>query len=263
LEGLAGRVGIAIMTEYAAYFDDSGHPDDRELVVVAGFIAKEEQWLIFEREWKAIIKPLGIRVFHMVDFESSAKWSRSEKDVILNKLISLIRTRTGFHISNAVLMNDYRKINGEYVLEEAIGTPYALTGRTVAKDINSWKRHYLKKHDHLLVFFEDGTKHKGDFMEAMKRDKLPCPAFVDKKEAVSVQAADLFAWEVCYGLTTNHERATLKRLLSHPGKDGLYDGEALESLVQRIHVPLRAALPANVRLAYHSSPKRLRRRTIK
>jgi hypothetical protein len=251
------------MTEYAAYFDDSGHPDDRDLVVVAGFIAKEEQWLILEREWKAIIGPLGIRVFHMVDFESSAKWSRPAKDAILDKLISLIRTRTGFHISNGVVMNDYREINEKYLLEEAIGTPYALTGRTVAKDINSWKRHYLKKHDRLLVFFEDGTKHKGDFMEAMKRDNLPCPAFVDKREAVSVQAADLFAWEVCNGLTKNHERATLKTLLAHPGKDGLYDGEALEMLVQGIHVPLREGIPPNVRFAYHSSRKRPRRRTIK
>jgi hypothetical protein len=50
------------MTEYSAYFDDSGHPDDQEAVIVAGFISSEEQWLLFEREWQEILDREGMEM---------------------------------------------------------------------------------------------------------------------------------------------------------------------------------------------------------
>ena len=150
---------IAIMTEYAAYFDDSGHPDDQEAVVVGGFIATEREWLLFEREWEEILAHYGMETFHMTDFEKNKVWPQHRKDAILRRLVSTIKIRTVKSISQIVLMDDYRQENEKWAFEETIGTPYALAGRTAAKALNDWKRDFARPDDKLLVFFEDGTKH--------------------------------------------------------------------------------------------------------
>jgi hypothetical protein len=113
----------AIMMEYAAYFDDSGHPDDQEAVIVAGFIASEHDWLLFEREWQGILDRDAMETFHMTDFEKSKVWPQPKKDAILRKLVSAIKIRTVKSISQAVLMKDYKLINEKWVFEETVGPP--------------------------------------------------------------------------------------------------------------------------------------------
>ena len=61
-----------------AYFDESGMPDDKPIVTVAAFVARDLKWRRFDVKWmdalrvfKAPIhKTLGVRWFHMTDFES-------------------------------------------------------------------------------------------------------------------------------------------------------------------------------------------------
>jgi hypothetical protein len=255
------------MTEYAAYFDDSGHPDDQEAVVVAGFIASEHEWLLFEREWHEILDREGMESFHMTDFEKSKVWPPHKKEAVLRRLIDTIRVRTVKSISSGVFMSDYRQINEQRAFEETVGTPYALAGRTVTKALNDWKSS-LASDDKLLVFFEDGTKHKGDFIDAMKRDELPCPAFLKKREATPLQAADLLAWEVFHAFKTKQPRPSLRRLVRDVSAENLDHGffgiEALERLC--VHpdakVPLRSELAPGTVIVHHSSPKKHRKRTI-
>jgi hypothetical protein len=259
---------IAIMTEYAAYFDDSGHPDDQEAVVVAGFIASERDWLLFEREWQEILDKDGIELFHMADFEKNKVWPQYKKDAILRRLVNAIKIRTVKSISQCVLMDAYRKINERYAFEESVGAPYALAGRTVAKSLNDWKKDFAEPGDKLLVFFEDGTKHKGEFMDAMQRDGLPCPVFLKKPEATPLQAADLLAWEMFNAFKTRDIRPSLKKMLGslplESPDHGYFDVSTLERICKHkdAKVPLRSSLAPGTVIVHHNSPKRHRRRTI-
>jgi hypothetical protein len=252
------------MTEFAAYFDDGGHPDDQIAVLVAGFISTEEQWLRFEKEWKRALEPFGIQEFHRTDFEASKKWSRDKKNKLRDDLLSIIKRRTQYHISHVVPMKEYRDINEQRAFEEMVGTPYALAGRTAARSINDWKRKYMKAEDKLVVLFEDGTKHKGDFMGAMKRDDLPCPRFIEK--VPPLEAADFLAWEILHALKNGYEMTPILDYLlgRHPGDDGIYQGNDLLKLATKIPVPppLRENLGPNSKLYHHSSPKNPRKRTI-
>ena len=256
-------------THWAAYFDDSGHPNDQEVVVVAGFIATERNWLLFERDWRDILDKEGIASFHMTDFEKSRQWPHGRKDNILIRLVEIIRTRTIKSISQAVLMNDYRRINEKWAFEETVGTPYALVGRTVAKSLNDWKKDFAKPQDKLLVFFEDGTKHKGDFIDAMQRDQLRCPTFTSKAQSMPLQAADLLAWEVFNAFKAGEVRPSLDTLigsLSPESRDhGLFGFDALKRICEHkdATVPLRTELPAGTTIVHHSSPKKPRKRTIR
>jgi hypothetical protein len=166
-------------------------------------------------------------------------------------------------------MKEYREVNEEYALEECLGTPYAMAGRSVAASLKRWKAQHAKPEDSLLVFFEDGTKHKGDFMEAMKRDLLPCPAFIDKKKSVALQAADLLAWQM-FMLAKNPNkvmRPELKKLvksLSPSDPDmGIYHKDDLVNACIEGHALVRSEMPKGIFIAHHSTPKRRRTRTIK
>ncbi len=253
------------MSEYRVYLDDSGHPNDQPYVIVAGFLSTEERWLTFEQAWE----PLLIRhnlgtVFHMVDFEAS-KRTRREKGRILEDLTTVINNHVQTALSAAVDMHGYRRVNEFYALEEGIGTPYAVAARAVARGINSWKQRFFDQCDRLSVFIEEGTKHRGDMEEAFRRDKLPVPRTVPKRHA-RVQPADMLAWEVFHFIRYNDYRRSLVNLLKEKlpciELEGIFRERNLIKTCKAANIPLRASMSPNTQFVYHSSPKRIRRRTI-
>lgn len=252
---------VAALTEFSGYFDDGGHPDDQPAVIVAGFVGTKEQWLIFEREWMEILSPLGIEQFHMTDFETCRVWSRRKKDEILSKLVSVIRERIRRPISATVLMQDYKELNDSYTLEQSIGTPFAIAGRTVAASLNTWKAKYANPSDPLIVFYERGTKHYSDFEEAMKRDRLPLPIPAGK-EVVPLQAADLLAWELLYSVKKRKIRESLRKLLWTDEGMGIIRKPHLEEMCKHPTVRKYEELTPDYDFSYWTSPKRKRRRTI-
>jgi hypothetical protein len=78
--------------EFIVYFDDSGDPDSEKIVVVAGFVASNEQWFRFEREWKQLLESEGLVSFHMTDFMRN-DWSVERKQRLLNRLTALLSAR--------------------------------------------------------------------------------------------------------------------------------------------------------------------------
>ena len=255
---------VAAMTEYAAYLDASGHPNDQPFVVVAGFIATESQWLAFEKPWKDALQRHGLGdVFHMTDFEAQG---RKDRGIVLDDLIDIINHHTASHFSCAVEMSAYRKINDAYILEEAIGTPYSIAARGIARNINLWKEKCFRKDDHLLIFIEEGTKHHGDMEEAFRRDLLPIPQKVPKDHP-SVQPADLLSWEVHNYSRHQNRRRSLMKLISNgdpmPEAHGKFGEKNMLFSCKQINVPLRKDVPSSVQIVYKTSPKRPRRRTIK
>lgn len=256
------------MKEYTAYFDDAGHPDDEDFVIAAGFIASET--LLFEKEWQLIVDRheitdrKGRARFHRTDFEASRKWTRPEKDTILMQLCCLIRARTQFYISKIVDMAAYRAVNDVYAFEQNVGTPFALVGRSAATALNKWKRSYPDR-DKLLVVFEDGTKHKGDFMDAMQRDGLRCPSFASPVDAIPLQAADLLAWDALYAIKHKRTKQGLDMILAAlPGDEGIFARKQLEEMCVTSDPPMQkySENPEGVEVAYHTLPKKVRKRRI-
>jgi hypothetical protein len=206
----------------------------------------------------------------MTDFESSRVWPSYKKEAVLGRLINTIRLRTIKSISHGVMMKDYKEINEKYAFEETVGAPYALTGRTTAKSINNWKAEHLGPEDKLLVFFEDGTKHKGDFIDAMERDKLPCPAFIKKSDATPLQAADWLAWEIFNAFKKGGIRPSLAKLVNSLSLDdpdhGIFEKGDLEKMClgeTGAKILLRSELTPDAHVAFNSSPKKKRTRTIR
>lgn len=98
------------MTAYTTYLDDSGTPNQGRLLVVAGWVAKVEQWKKFEESWRAILDDDGIDYFHMTEFTHSVKqfakgWKADEsrRQGFLRKLILTIQLRVRVSVSCACL----------------------------------------------------------------------------------------------------------------------------------------------------------------
>jgi hypothetical protein len=250
------------VTDYVAYLDDSGHPADQLYVVAAGFLSTEAGWLAFEPEWKSALKKHGIGiVFHMADFHG--KRDKKIEGRVLEDLTGIIAKNTLAVFSVAVEMEAYKKVNVLYPLEEYFGTPYAIAARAVGKYINEWKAKFYRPGDHLLVFVEQGTKHMGDMVEAFRRDHLPVPQTVPKAH-LAVQAGDLLAWEAFHHAKHGGRRRSLINLIrEHPLFEGIFREKNLMHMIEKQETPLRTAVPPNVAFVYGSSPKRIRRRTIK
>jgi hypothetical protein len=85
-----------------ACFDESGHPDDPQVMAFAigGCITTEEHWAMFERKWKLALADEQLSWFHMVDFEHPeregdnqfCRWNSSRRHGLLNRLLDIRMT---------------------------------------------------------------------------------------------------------------------------------------------------------------------------
>lgn len=253
------------MPDYALYIDDSGHPDNTRYVVVAGFVSTVEDWLQFEPKWNdALIRNCLGRVFHMTDFMAESRTVK-ERSRILQELASIINSHTRASFVGAVDVAAYRRVNEEYALEECLGAPYALAARALAIEMNEWMKPNMSTEDKLLLLAEDGTKHRGDMEQVFLRDKLPAPQRVPKSMA-AVQPADMLAWETYNSLSRGRQLRRVRRLLGDHTQFGkiFREGDLRATcLTPGANVLLRSTVPPEALIAFHSTPKRKRKRTIK
>lgn len=261
---------MVIVTEFASYFDDSGHPDDAEFVLVAGFVGEKSKWLQFEPEWNKALPPLT--EFHGTDFLRTTKhWGKKRRRKYLSRLVSVIESHAILSLSDTVEMAAYRRVNRISRLEETMGAPYAMAGRVVCGMIREWQASH-GDNCKMLVYFDDGTKHKGDLMQVLDRDAFPwAPSFSKKKDVPALQAADLLAWMMLDCLKTSVVSRQLERLVELGGvmRHRRHTEHALRDSVRRLssehpNVPMpRYGKWASVPIRFHTLPKVTRRRTIK
>jgi hypothetical protein len=255
---------------FIGYFDDGGHPDNEEVVLVAGWIGTEEQWSLFEKEWKKALADAGIpeeRGFHATDFESPrckdySGWTKHQKDCFRDRLINLACTRTRMSFATLIPMYDYKMVNEEVALEECIGKPYAVAGRIIGKQLNEWRAEYNKTNVSIVTVFENGTKHKGDLMDLLARDGFDPPVFREKQAAVPLQAADLLAWEYFNGFKTGRIRPSLNRIFEHPNQRGIYTAENMLRTCEIAKAPPRHMVGEGSEIVFANLQKKLRTRSI-
>jgi hypothetical protein len=258
------------MTQYALYLDDAGHPSDQPYLVVAGYVAKESQWQAFESEWRKTLSKFGLSdPFHMTDFMGQRRqYSELKRDQILLTLAKVTNHHTIRPFVSAVDMNAWKLVNEEFALEECHGAPYAITARSLATELRNWTASNLQSEDKLLTFVEQGTLHFGDLEQVFIRDSIPVPTRVEKSLS-AVQPCDILAWEGFNYLRSGspiRPGKNLKRLLRAMWNvqdfGGIFYESDLRQLCAKTKVIPRATLKPIDTISFHSSKKRIRKRTI-
>ncbi len=123
---------------------------------MAGWVAPLEQWLRLEDGWVRTLKEFNIAsgVFHRTDFQATegeyTDLSCRNRERLLYKLISHIITRVRFGFCTVIPMKDYKNVNEQFYLEEALGKPYALAGAMTAVQIEAGKNKVRRDSQSLL-----------------------------------------------------------------------------------------------------------------
>ena len=148
-------------------------------LIVAGGVASVEQWVHFEREWKAALAPLGTEIFHAVDFDQrSPPFDQlDEKDArhLYDLLIGVICRRVFQTISCAVNLEEVNKLNRKFLFNEAFGFPYPTCARSCIGNVEEWAKKNEIPIDGVEFVFEDGAKNKGQILWIAERDRLSTP----------------------------------------------------------------------------------------
>jgi hypothetical protein len=98
---------------FIAYFDVSGHPDNTEILSVAGYLAQKDQWDLFEKRWQKILRKFGVSSLHMKHFAHSIgefeSWKNDEakRKAFLSELIRLIVKTARHSFATSLYLPDY------------------------------------------------------------------------------------------------------------------------------------------------------------
>jgi hypothetical protein len=114
---------------------------------------------------------------------------------------------------------------------------------------------------------EQGTIHEGDMIECFLRDGLSAPIPVSK-DLAAAQAADLFAWERAWYNNTLIRRPSMEYLKQKMpdgirGLDGNWEKRSLDQALRKLEMVPRKEMPEKHTIAFHTAPKKFRKRTIR
>lgn len=188
------------------YIDESGTHDGSPIMTMAGYLFKSEQAHRFTRDWAKDLRRFNLSCAHMTDCANGngeyKKLSREERLASEKLLIAHIKRRSVFGFSVSVDPAKYLKLLSD---EPDAPTPYSFCVLGCMTVIRRWIActGYTGK---VAYFFEAGHQHQGEANrhmnaipargeESMRRFAYVSHAFVDKREAPPLQAADMLAWQ--------------------------------------------------------------------
>jgi hypothetical protein len=247
------------MAIFSAYFDASGHPDNTDVLTVAGYVGAVDSWVRFDREWQGILEAEGISAFHTTEFVSSqgefASWKGREpakterRRLTVEKLMGCVEKNCARFFRASVYLPDYERVDAAFMLSEQIGRPYAVCSSSVAYSLRNWAN-ALGALDTLLYYFEDGDKDKGNFEQVHLAAFGTPPRFLEKSKALAFQAADFNAWKMRTALHESNKRTHTPQIgsnllrsvavLESVSKEaGVLNEWSLRTLCDRLRIPRR------------------------
>src|SRR5947209_11841158 len=116
-----------------AYVDESGTHDSSRHYVMAGYISIDGEWGRFDEEWLGVLSNYGLNEFHMVDFKSRFRKSKSkyhhinkdDGERLLDQLTDVIKSRVMIGVCGVLPMDAYNQVVKEKY-EKYLGRPYTL-----------------------------------------------------------------------------------------------------------------------------------------
>lgn len=195
-----GQLREMLTAMFTVYFDASGAPDQGTALSVAGFIAKAEQWVEFEKNWKAALQRYGVSELHMKEFAPGAgefaswKEDKHKRQVFLERLINIIKTRVCHCFVNCIMLGHFQRVSQMYSLGQ-LWKPFPLAGSICIEKVKKWAKQRNVPFDQVLCVFEDGDKDKGELMRSCEKYHGFVPHFMKKAQSCAFQAADLLAYE--------------------------------------------------------------------
>lgn len=192
-----------------AYIDGSGNGSPDSLVL-AGYIASDEQWANFSAEWQEMLDKLS-----MTDFKMSRMAQSSERMEQAAWFYRIIEKHTICSVSSIIntaklrnTLDDAIKKNALPVSEKNIKhlkNPYFMAFRTLIYALLHKQKSIGISEPITLVFDKESEQERAIIAWCNLKEKSTpeiqalmgsAPLYEDDKKVLPLQAADLFAWWV-------------------------------------------------------------------
>lgn len=241
---------------FSAYFDESGTDEKSPVIVVAGWLANDKEWIKLSNKWQAVLAKYDLPYFRMSKWQArqGPYKTMTEKDwkQLIERLTAIIKKHTSIGIFGA-----FHRATYDEVLREIYGKnyktkfvkPYGVCAMRCMDTLRRWMK--SKSLDGPLAYvFEAGARYSGEFFESYKaaqkgsRFKQSYPggiSFYDKRVMLPLQAADILAYEMYRELKNsiegypNPRREVLEDLRSVvPLRGAFYDKVKLRKLIENL-----------------------------
>lgn len=188
------------------YFDESGTHQGSRLMTVAGYWLEEPQSDRFSRDWAKQLAKFGLTHAHMTDcalgFGEYRNLTLQQRIDTGKRLIENIKRRSRFGFTVTINPNEYAEVVGSIPHAPTCYTHCLMTlfhGVTKFADANKYdgKINYFFEAGHESqkeadLYLSAIPLHGEDWVRATRYGKH---GFLDKKEALPLQAADMLAWQ--------------------------------------------------------------------
>lgn len=203
---------------------DAGGSSKLPALSAAGYIAREEQWAAFDRDWAEALQDAGVSALHMKDFAHSRKeftsWKADEprRAAFLSRLAEIIKRHTLKHVAVTLFVDVYDKLNAKATVRERLGGPYVLTMLTAIVLTNHWRDRNAPS-EPMAVFVEHGDEDQGVLIDCVRRLEYQHPVTPLRKSStvdgmlryvLPFQAADFLAYEYQKGMRTMRARGVVE-----------------------------------------------------
>lgn len=247
------------MQTFSAYLDETGHSKDerQKFVGIAGLIASVINWETFEGKWKATLEEFELPYFHMKEFAHSQQTFRdwggkeSKRRKLFGELMMHMETAYCLPFGAIISMDDFRSFTEEQ--QGYLRDPYFLCFQSLVAACSSileFRR--VPDEEKIALIFSDQVEFRNRALRIYKnvedakyyvRRSTP-PVFMDMREVVPLQAADIIAFEM-------HKE--FERRLYRPSVEPRYGYQRIVKMTSRLghNQPLfrfftRAELAANI-----------------
>jgi hypothetical protein len=205
-----------LMLMLTGYFDESGHSQDPvcQVAGMAGFVAPAAHWEVFETEWKNALTNAGLeRAFHMKEFAHStgqfASWKGKEdqRRMLMKCLIKIIQDTQAMPIGVVVSLEAFKSLTEEQ--QAGFKDPYYLAFQHCTRGASTEGMYELSPDERVAMVYalnsEFGTERglAEQLWHFVKRHydygwRLGTYASATPEDLCPLQAADLFAYELCH-----------------------------------------------------------------
>jgi hypothetical protein len=200
-----------LLVNLTAYFDASGASAGQIAFAVGGWISTVEKWTQFNFAWREMLNVHHADIFHASELETLkgrySGWSQEQKLAFQNDAYTLIERFAFTAISAVVVKTDFdRQFGFENYKKGSVASCYNFCMIQCMGSIVSWanSQHY---NGEISYIFEAGDEGQGGanvglaetLADPEKKEKflIGSYAFSSKESAGPLQAADIWAYEIC------------------------------------------------------------------
>lgn len=198
-------LGGHVVTFHHVYMDESGTHEGSKTLVLAGYLFSDKQAKRFSTVWREELARKGLPYAHMTDCATGngiyRHLSMEERIDLSKMLINLIKSKSRFGFGVAL---DVEYFERSMSFDKLKKSAYSFCLALCVKQISNWAHDNETK---VAYFFEAGHKDQTEANDIMnringkERASYAAHAFVDKRDSIPLQAADMLAWQLYHFLT--------------------------------------------------------------